>query len=81
MVFSSYGQHQLEIELAAKGTRVPVTVVEGTSLFSTNLLHRHIRIAGIFEFSRELEGKRFIGAVVPSSEQLEIIGSPIGIDQ
>ncbi len=81
VVFSSYDQSQLEIELAAKGTRVPVTVVEGTALLSTNLLHRQIRVAGIFEFSHELEGKRFIGVVVPSSEQLKIIGSPIGIDQ
>ena len=81
VVFSSFDQHQLEIELAAKGTRVPVTVLEGTSLLSTNLLHRHIRIAGILEFSRELDGKRVVGVVVPSSEQLEIVGSPIGIDQ
>lgn len=81
VVFSSCDQPKLEIELATSGTRVPVTVVVGTPLLSTNLLHCQIRIAGIMEFSRELEGKRFIGVVVPSSEQLEIIGSPIGIDQ
>ncbi len=76
VVFSSYDQDKLEIELAAKGTRVPVTIVEGASLFSTNLLHRQIRIAGIFEFSNELDRKHFIGVVVPSSEQLQILGSP-----
>lgn len=75
VVFCSNDQDKLEIELAAKGMRVPVTVLDGATLFSTNLLHQQIRIAGIFEFSHELEEKHFIGVVVPSSEQLEILGS------
>ncbi len=76
VVFCSYDQNKLEIELAADGTRVPATVVEGTSLFPTNLLHRQVRVTGIFEFSNELDRQHFIGVVVPSSEQLEILGSP-----
>ena len=76
VVFSSCDQDNLEIELATKGTRVPVTILGGQSLFSTNLLHRQVHIAGIFEFSHELEGKHFIGVTVPSPEQLEIVGSP-----
>jgi len=76
VVFSSYDQGNLEIELAANGTRVPVTIVDGRSLFSTNLMHRQIRVSGIFMFSHESDWHRFIGVVVPGSAQLEILDSP-----
>ncbi len=75
VVFSSYYEDNLNLELAVKGARVSVTVIDGTSLFSTNLLYRQVRIAGIFGSSLDLDGKPFIDILVPSSEQLQIIGS------
>ena len=74
MVFASKDQHNLEIGLASKTGRVPVTVVDGLDLFSTNLVHRQIRVTGILEFLRNPEEKKLTRIIVPSSKQIDIIG-------
>jgi signal transduction histidine kinase len=70
------GDHRsLAIELLEKDATVPVTVVEGAGLFSTNLLHRHLRVKGICDFSRGPLERKLAGILVPGPEQVEI-GSP-----
>lgn len=75
VIFAGINVNHLDIELVADGNRVPVTVVGGTRLLATNLLHEHIRVRGIREFS--LEGKKTTRILVPSSEQVEFLGSGI----
>ncbi len=72
VLFCGEDGRSLTIELFETGATVPVTVVEGAGLFSTNLLHRHLRIEGICEFSREPLGKKLAGILVPGPGQLEI---------
>ncbi|MGH7994317.1 MAG: PA14 domain-containing protein, partial [Limisphaerales bacterium] len=72
-VFVGRDDRSLEIELAEKGSRVTVTVVEGSGLFSTNLLQRRLRVKGVCEFSRDPMEREFSGVVVPGAEQVEIL--------
>jgi hypothetical protein len=58
-VFAGSAGPRLEIELAGKGNRVAVTVLDGSALFSTNVLHRRVRLEGICEFSRNDDEKEF----------------------
>ncbi len=73
VTFASINLEHLEIDLVVDGNRVPVTIVGGATLLSTNLLHERIRVRGICEFS--LEEQKMARIVVPSSEQLELLGS------
>lgn len=75
VIFAGIKVNHLDIELAVDGNRVPVTVVGGATLLATNLLHEHIRVRGIREFS--LEEKKITRILVPSSEQVEFLGSGI----
>jgi len=75
VIFASKDQHNLEIGLAAKTGRVPVTVVDGLDLFSTNLVHCQIRVTGIHEYLRNAEEKKLARIIVPSANWVEIIGS------
>ena len=75
VAFISQNQRALEIEMMAGGVHVPVTIVEGGSLFSTNLLHRWIQVNGICEFSGDAEGKNLVGVMVPGSGQVKIFDS------
>ena len=70
VIFASIDQNNLEIALESKLGRVPVTVMEGTNLFATNLVHRQIRVTGIHEFLQNSEEKRLARIIVPSSRQL-----------
>ena len=72
VAFASENHRSLEIELVVGGNHLPVTVVEGMALFSTNLLHQWVRVAGICEFSREAEDKKLVGIFVPSSAQVKV---------
>jgi signal transduction histidine kinase len=72
VVFAGARKRSLELELVANRNRVPVTVVDGESLFSTNLLHQRVRVKGIREFSRDPEEKKLADIIVPGSEQIEI---------
>jgi signal transduction histidine kinase len=73
VTFASVNLTDLKIELMAAGNPVPVTVVGGAALCATNLLHAHIRARGICEFSSE--EKKMARIVVPSSDQVEILGA------
>ena len=75
VVFASKDQRNLEMTLAGKSGRVPVTVMEGLDLFSTNLMHRPIRVAGIHEYLHNPEEKKLARIIVPSANQVEIIDS------
>lgn len=72
VVFVSKHQRSLNLEVVVGGNHVPVTVVEGMKLFSTNLLHCWIQVQGVCEFSRNPMDKRLIGVFVPGSEQVKI---------
>ena len=75
VAYVSQYERGLEMEVVAGGNHVPVTVLEGMKLFSSNLLHQRVRLAGICEFSRNGQDKRLIGVFVPGSEQVEILGA------
>jgi signal transduction histidine kinase len=72
VLFFGRDHRSLAIDLLERGTAVPVTVVEGAGLFSTNLLHRHLRVQGICNLSGEPLEKKLAGILVPGSEQVEI---------
>jgi hypothetical protein len=72
VTFVGERQRSLEMELLAGGNHVPVTVLDGAELFSTNLLHRWVRVEGICEFSRDAEDKRLVGVFTPGSELVKI---------
>lgn len=74
VIFAGKDQRNLEMTLAGKTGRVPVTVMEGLDLFSTNLMHRQIRVTGIHEYLRNPEEKKLARIIVPSANQVDIIG-------
>jgi signal transduction histidine kinase len=67
----------LEIELLDKETqnRLPVTIIEGGTLFATNLLHRTIRVDGICDLPDSMVGSESPSLIVPSWEQVQIVDS------
>lgn len=73
ITFAGVNQNQLEIEMATGRDRFPVTILGGASLLATNLLHERVRVRGICEFP--VEGRKMGRILVPSSAQLEILGS------
>ncbi len=75
VISASENQGSLELKMIVGGNYVPVTVLEGMSLFSTNLFHQWIRVDGICEFSGEGKGKNLVGILVPSSAQVNIHNS------
>ena len=72
VAFVSQSQRSLEIELVAGGFHVPVSIIDGTTLFATNLLHRWIRVEGNCEFSHDPADKKLVGIVVPGAAQVKI---------
>jgi signal transduction histidine kinase len=75
--FVSKDKRTLEIDLVGKLGRVPVAVVDSEYLSSSNLIHRQIRVTGICQFLRDSEEKKLARIIVPSSGQVEIIGSQL----
>jgi signal transduction histidine kinase len=72
VAFVGESQGNLEMELVERGNHLPVAVIDGVALLSTNLLHRQIWVEGICEFSHERGDGKFAGLVVPSVEQVKI---------
>ncbi|HEY4416784.1 MAG TPA: ATP-binding protein [Verrucomicrobiae bacterium] len=72
VTFVSEQQRSLNLELLVAGNHVPVTVVEGLGLFSTNLLHAWIQVQGVCEFSNNSGDRRLIGVFVPGLAQVKI---------
>jgi signal transduction histidine kinase len=72
VVFVAENQHSMELELIERGRRVPVTVVEGAGLFSTNLLNRHIRAQAICDLARNKSERELVGLFIPSAEEVKI---------
>ena len=60
------------MDLVEGGNYVPVTIMEGSTLLASNLLHRQIQVEGICEFSGEGVEGRSVQLIVPSVEQLKI---------
>lgn len=75
VVFVSENKRCLEIEMIIGDHHVPITVVDGPALLSTNLLHNWIGVNGICEFSRDSEDKKLIGIFVPGPDQVKIFNS------
>jgi len=73
VTFAAKNLDHLEIELVAGGIQVPVIVIGGAKLLSTNLVHNHIRVKGICEFS--FDEKKIARVVVPDIAQVEILGT------
>ena len=72
VTFAGESQGNLVLDLAAQGNHLPVTVIDGSALLSSNLLYRQIRVVGICKFSNAGEEWKFAGLVVPSAEQTKI---------
>lgn len=72
VVFAAENQHSMELELNERERRVPVTVVEGAGLFSTNLLNRHIRAQAICDLSTNTPERELVGLFIPGAEQVKI---------
>jgi hypothetical protein len=78
VAFVSENERSLEMEMAIGSDLVPVTVIDGEALFSTNLLHRWLQVEGICEFSSNREAKGLAGIFVPGPGQVKICGSGDG---
>lgn len=72
VVFAGERQQSLDLEMLVGGNRVPVTIVEGSGLFATNLLHSWIRVQGVCEFLRNADDHRLVGIFVPGVEQVKV---------
>jgi len=72
VVFAAENQHSMELELIERGRRVPVTVVEGAGLSSTNLLNRHIRAQAICDLATNASERELVGLFIPDAEQMKI---------
>jgi signal transduction histidine kinase len=75
VTYVSQAQRELEMEVVVGGNHVPVTVLEGEGLFSTNLLHGWVRVAGVCKFSQDAPDKRLTGVFVPGPGQVKILGT------
>lgn len=73
VAFAGISERRLEIELVEAGTQdhIAITIDKAEALSRVELIHRHIRVAGIGEFSH----KRFVSMVVPCVNQVQVIGS------
>jgi signal transduction histidine kinase len=72
VTFAGWNGGNLEIDVAGRGDRVPVVVLEGAGLRATNLLNQHIRVVGICEFTGGVEQRRIARILVPDSELVEV---------
>lgn len=72
VTFAGANQGSLEMDLVERGNYLPVTILEGSPLLASNLLHRQIQIEGICEFLGEGVEGRSARLIVPSVEQLKI---------
>jgi signal transduction histidine kinase len=74
VTFAAPYEQELDLELAVKGERVQLAVVDGSSLFPKRLLHQWVKAVGIFEALSDVEQKRIARLVVPGPGQLDMIG-------
>ena len=77
VAFAGAGQGSLEMEMVERGHHWPVTIVEGSTLLASNLLHRQVQVEGIYEYLGEGVEGRSARLIVPSIEQLKI-STPTG---
>jgi signal transduction histidine kinase len=69
--FAGENQDNLEMDVAGRGNNLPVTILGGSALIASNLLHQQIQVEGICEFSGEGEG-RSARLIVPGVAQFKI---------
>lgn len=72
VAFVGQNQRSLEIEMDVSGRRLPVTIVDGTGLFSSNLLRHWIQVTGTCEFSGDAKDGRLVGIFVPDASHVQI---------
>ena len=72
VTFAAPSDQELVLDLDVKGERVQVAVVDGSSLFSRNFLHRRLRAVGIMEALPALDQRRRARLVVPGPDQIEV---------
>jgi signal transduction histidine kinase len=75
VAFAGANQGNLEMDLVEGGNYLPVTLIGGAALLSSNLLHRQIQVEGICEFLGGDAGSRSAWVIVPSKEHLKIYTS------
>ncbi len=72
VAFAGEDQGNLQMDLVERGNHLPVAVIDGAALLSSNLLHRQIRVEGICEFSHQGGEEKFASVVVPNVEHVKI---------
>jgi signal transduction histidine kinase len=72
VTFAAPYEHELDLELAAKGERVQVVVMDGSSLYSKNLLHRHVKVVGILEAISDVEQEHRARLIVPGPDHIDM---------
>ena len=80
VTFAGQSEENLELELIENETksRLAVTVVNGANLFSTNLVHRFVRVNGMCEFSDSLLDKKPLGILAPGAGQVQVMAAADG---
>jgi signal transduction histidine kinase len=77
VTFAGANQGSIEMDLVERGNYLPVTILEGSTLLASDLLHRQIHIEGICEILGDGAKGRSARLMVPSVEQLKI-STPTG---
>jgi signal transduction histidine kinase len=72
VAFVGRDQRNLEIEMDVSGRRLPVTIVDGTGLFSSDLLRHWVQVTGTCEFSGDAKDGRLVGIFVPDATHVQI---------
>ena len=77
VVYAAHHDDQLELEVASKkGERIQVAVVEGSPLFTKNLLHVRLRATGVLEALPGAEHREQTRLIVPGCGQIDIQNVP-----
>jgi signal transduction histidine kinase len=73
VTFAAPNEQELDLELTVRGERVQLAVVEGSPLFSRNLLHRHLKAVGIVEALPDPKERQRARLIVPGPNQIETL--------
>jgi signal transduction histidine kinase len=72
VTFAAANEQELDLEMVVKGERVQLAVVDGSPLFSRNLLHQRLKAVGILEALPDLEQRHTARLIVPGPDQMDM---------
>lgn len=74
--FASHRGNRLELELVDQGISIPVTVADGDTLDTTNLLHRRVQATGICQVTHGAQQEVTARLVALSTNGIKILNLP-----